>query len=136
MLWMTWRQFPAQTLVAVAALAVTAATLALAGTHLTRLYDTSGIPGCQARGDCGAARQNFLTQVNSSLGNHLPLLFGTALVAVPAIIGIFWARPCSPANWKQAPTGRFWALQWYETAIFACAAVALAAFCIWRTRRL
>lgn len=93
MLWMTWRQFRAQTQVAVVALAVTAATLALAGMHLTRLYDTSGVPVCQPRGDCGAARQNFLTQVNSSLGNHLPLLFGTALVAVPAIIGIFWGAP-------------------------------------------
>ncbi len=92
MLWITWRQFRAQTIVAAAALAATALILTLSGLHIARLYDAS-VAGCQARGDCGAARQNFLTQVNASLGSHLPLLFGTALVAVPAIIGIFWGAP-------------------------------------------
>jgi len=92
MLWITWRQFRAQTIVAVAALAATAVTLTLSGLHIARLYTVS-IAGCEARRDCGAARQNFLTQVNASLGSHLPLLFGTALVAVPAVIGIFWGAP-------------------------------------------
>ncbi len=50
-------------------------------------------PGCQARGDCPSADNNFLAQVNASIGHHLPLLFGTALVAVPAVIGIFWGAP-------------------------------------------
>ncbi len=105
MLWMTWRQFRAQTIAAAAALAVTALALGLSGPHIVRLYKTSGVTGCQARGDCPSADSNFLAQVNASLGNHLPLLFGTALVAIPAVIGIFWARRCSPANWKLAPTG-------------------------------
>ena len=36
------------------------------------------------------------------------------------------------------PASRYWALQWYETAIFLALAVALAGFCIWwiRHRRL
>jgi hypothetical protein len=93
MLWITWRQFRAQTIVAAAALAVTALVLGLAGLHIAHLYDSSGIATCHASGDCAAAVSNFLTQVNSSLVNHLPLLFGTALVAVPAIIGIFWGPP-------------------------------------------
>jgi hypothetical protein len=92
MLWITWRQFRAQTIVAAAALAATAVILTLSGLHIARLYNAS-VAGCRARGDCGAARQNFLTQVNASLASHLPLLFGTALVAVPAIIGIFWGAP-------------------------------------------
>lgn len=92
MLWITWRQFRAQTIVAVAALAVSAVTLTLSGLHIARLY-TASISGCRARGNCGIAGQNFLTEVNASLGSHLPLLFGTALVAVPAIIGIFWGAP-------------------------------------------
>jgi hypothetical protein len=33
------------------------------------------------------------------------------------------------------PGGRFWAFQWYETAIFVLLAVALAVFCAWRIRR-
>ena len=93
MLWITWRQFRAQTIVAAAALAMTALVLGLAGLHIAHLYDSSGVATCHARGYCTAAVSNFLTQVNSSLVNHLPLLFGTALVAVPAIIGIFWGAP-------------------------------------------
>ena len=33
------------------------------------------------------------------------------------------------------PASRFWAFQWYETAIFLVLAVALAAFCAWWIRR-
>jgi hypothetical protein len=34
------------------------------------------------------------------------------------------------------PASRYWLLQWYELAIFLAAAVALAAACIWRVRRI
>ncbi len=34
------------------------------------------------------------------------------------------------------PASRFWAMQWYETAIFLAAALALAGFCFWWTGRL
>ena len=33
------------------------------------------------------------------------------------------------------PASRYWALQWYETAIFLVAALALAGFCFWWVRR-
>jgi hypothetical protein len=33
------------------------------------------------------------------------------------------------------PAGRFWAFQWYETAIFLVLALALAGSCFWWTRR-
>jgi len=32
------------------------------------------------------------------------------------------------------PAQRYWALQWYESAIFLAASVALVAFCLWRVR--
>jgi hypothetical protein len=32
------------------------------------------------------------------------------------------------------PASRFWAFQWYETAIFLAAALALAGLCFWSTR--
>ena len=105
MLWMTWRQFRAPTQVAVVALAVTAATLALAGMHLTRLYDTSGVPVCQPRGDCGAARQNFLTQVTPVSAITCRCCSAPRWSPSPPSSGSSGARPCSPANWKQAPTG-------------------------------
>ncbi|MGO9726106.1 MAG: ABC transporter permease [Streptosporangiaceae bacterium] len=34
------------------------------------------------------------------------------------------------------PASRYWAFQWYETAIFIALALALAGFCYWRVRRL
>ena len=34
------------------------------------------------------------------------------------------------------PASRYWTLQWYETAIFLAAAVALVGFCAWQARRL
>jgi hypothetical protein len=92
MLWITWRQFRTQTIIAAAALAATAITLTLSGLRIVRLYNAT-VAGCRARGDCGVAQQNFLSQVNANPSSHLPLLFGTALVAVPAIIGIFWGAP-------------------------------------------
>jgi hypothetical protein len=33
------------------------------------------------------------------------------------------------------PASRFWAFQWYETAIFLALAVILAGVCFWRIRR-
>ncbi|HMD92346.1 MAG TPA: hypothetical protein VKG80_06860 [Trebonia sp.] len=34
------------------------------------------------------------------------------------------------------PASRYWAFQWYETAIFLALALALAGFCFWRLRRI
>jgi len=93
MIWLTWRQFRAQSFVAAAALAITAVVLGLAGARVARLYDSSGVAGCSARRDCGLASANFLNQVNASLVSHLPLLFGTALIVIPVVIGIFWGAP-------------------------------------------
>ncbi len=93
MIWLTWRQFRAQTLVAAAALALTAVLLGLTGLRVAHLYDTSGASNCAANHDCGAVTTTFLNAVNASLGNHLPLLSGTTLIVVPVILGIFWGAP-------------------------------------------
>ena len=132
MLWITWRQFRAQTIVAAAALAVTAVTLTLLGLHLARLYNAS-LAGCRARGNCGVAGQDFLAQVNASPGSHLPLLFGTALIAVPAIIGIFWGAPLLSRElesgthrlaWSQGFTRTRWLL--VNLAVIGAASMAAA----------
>ena len=51
MLWMTWRQFRTQAIVAAAGLAAFAVLLAVTGVKLARLYNTSGLAGCHAHGD-------------------------------------------------------------------------------------
>lgn len=94
MIWLTWRQFRAQATIAGAILAVLAIIFTLIGRHLGHLYAASGIAACRANGgNCTARADAFSSQVNGSLVNHLPLLLGTVLVAVPAIIGIFWGAP-------------------------------------------
>ncbi len=93
MIWLTWRQFRAQTIVAAAALAMTAVLLGLTGSHLADLFTTTGNAACAAHDDCGPAATTFLNQANATLVNHLPVLFGTALIVVPVILGIFWGTP-------------------------------------------
>jgi hypothetical protein len=96
MIWLAWRQFRIQALVAAVALAVTTLVLVLSGLRLRHLYTAGGLSGCTPgsnAGRCTQGGQTFLNEVNASLGSHLPLLFGTALVVVPALIGMFWGAP-------------------------------------------
>jgi hypothetical protein len=93
MIWLTWRQFRAQSIVAATALAATAVVLGLTGAHLAHLYAAAGLARCHSGGRCATATANFISLLNAGFANHLPLLFGTALIVVPAIIGIFWGAP-------------------------------------------
>ena len=92
MIWLTWRQFRPQAWAALAILAVLGIAFAITGPHLTSLYDSSGIPTCQAHGDCGAEVSNFLNGVK---GTDAVLYFVSlgVLYLGPAIIGIFWGAP-------------------------------------------
>jgi hypothetical protein len=92
MIWLAWRQFRAQAVVAGVVLAATTVALVVTGLHLQQLRTTSGLTTCLS-GGCQLATNKFLTLANASIGNHLPLLFGTALVVVPVVIGIFWGAP-------------------------------------------
>lgn len=94
MMWLTWRQFRAQAIVAAAALAVLAIALAVTGPHLAHLYDSSGLVACQAHGDCGTLITSFMDQVKASTPDGL--IFGLCiglLLAAPALIGVFWGAP-------------------------------------------
>jgi hypothetical protein len=92
MIWLTWRQFRAQSIAAAAALTATAIVLGLAGVHLAHLYTAAGVANCHA-GGCGTATAHFVSLLNAGFANHLPLVFGTALIVVPAVIGMFWGAP-------------------------------------------
>ncbi len=86
MIWLTWRQFRTQGLVALGTLIVLAVILAFTGPNLVHLFDTT-IANCGARGDCVGATTAFLSH------DRLLQDLGTVLIAVPALIGVFWGAP-------------------------------------------
>jgi hypothetical protein len=103
MIWLTWRQFRAQSFVALAVLAVS---YGVTGPRLAHRYDTSGLITCHAHGDCSDLTRNFLTAMKSD--SVYPLLFflGIAILYLaPALIGISGVRGWSPGSWKPAPSG-------------------------------
>jgi hypothetical protein len=101
MIWLTWRQFRAQAITAAAALAVFAILLATSGSHLSRLYDSSGLLTCH--GDaCAGLASTFLQNLSSGGGSflipgsaYMILYFLSVLVILiaPAITGCFWGAP-------------------------------------------
>ncbi len=87
MIRLTWRQFRTQAAVAAAALAVLAVILAVTGTRLAHLYDTS-VASCGSEDACAGATNAFLTSDRS-----LQLGLNALMLVVPAILGIFWGAP-------------------------------------------
>jgi hypothetical protein len=78
MIWLTWRQFRTQAAVMFAAVAALAATLAVTGPQLADLYRTAG--------------SSLVDQVSSS--DQTVYYAGLVMVlAVPAVIGMFWGAP-------------------------------------------
>jgi len=108
-----WRQFRIQAAVAFAALAALAILLAITGTRLDHLYNTT-VAGCNAQGDCQAAKNAFIAN-DAFLRNGL----GSLLLVVPALIGVFWGAPLIAREletgtfrlaWTQSVTRRRWLL--------------------------
>jgi len=86
-IWLTWRQFRAQTVVAAGALAALAVAIAVTGPQLVHLYDTT-VATCRAQHDCQLAIPAFTSQ-----DHVLQNLTSLAMQVVPALIGIFWGAP-------------------------------------------
>jgi hypothetical protein len=94
MIWLTWRQFRAQTIAAAAALAVLAVIFAVTGPHLAHLYDSSGLAACRAPANCSALTGNFLSGMKADAIYPLLYFLGVGLLYVaPVIIGAFWGAP-------------------------------------------
>jgi len=115
MLWVTWRQFRPQAVVAAAALAAVAVTLAVTGPHLAALYQGSGLGGCTA--DCGSRVASFVSAVRGTPSEDI--FYGGVLLvyALPALIGLFWGAPLITREiesgtfrlaWNQSVTRRRW----------------------------
>jgi hypothetical protein len=87
MIWLTWRQFRAQAVVAAGALAVLAVGFAVTGPQLVHLYDTT-VATCQAQHNCSIANNAFQGQ-----DTFLQDLARLVLLVGPALIGMFWGAP-------------------------------------------
>jgi hypothetical protein len=115
-IWLTWRQFRAQTLVAGAALILFAVVFLTTGPGLARLYDTSGLGACHAPANCAAATNTFLSEMKADAVYPLLYLLATAsLILAPAAIGAFWGAPLV-ARELEAGTFR---LAWHQSVTAA-----------------
>ena len=130
MIWMGWRQFRAQGVIALAALIAFLVPLAVTGPHLASLYAGSRIGSCRGSvDDCGAFADDFLQQLYGSLANADSSLSGTGtywllyllgiviILIAPAVIGIFWGAPLIASEveagthylaWNQSITRTRW----------------------------
>jgi hypothetical protein len=127
MIWLTWRQFRAQAIVAAAALVAFAIVLAVTQTHMDSMYHASGLTSCHG-GTCAGLATQFLQDLSSGRGvpllpagtnEYVILYFLSVLVILlaPAIIGTFWGAPliareletgtCRLA-WNQSVTRNRW----------------------------
>ena len=93
MMWLTWRQFRAQAIVAAAGLALIAIVLAVSGIHLASAYHASGVTACQTHGNCGQLASNFLRTLRGSGYQEVFITTVVLIYAVPGLIGLFWGAP-------------------------------------------
>jgi hypothetical protein len=129
MIWVAWRQFRTQALVTLALLAAFAVLVLVTGLHLRDIYNSLGGAHCGARGDCGALIDQDRT---------LPDVLGPALLAIPALLGMFWGAPLLARElesgthrlaWTQTVTRRRWLL--VRVALVGVAALAVAGLASW-----
>ena len=128
MIRLTCLQFRMQAAAAFAALAALAIVLAITGRNLAHLYDISGLATCKVHGDCGTLDDTFLRHY-SFLRNAL----GPAMLAVPALIGVFWGAPLVAREletgtyrlaWTQSVTRTRWLA--VKVALVGIASIAVA----------
>lgn len=105
------RQFRAQALVAVVALAVIGIVLAVIGAQLGHLYDTT-VAECTANHDCPSVTVTFLSKYQG-----LQQTISSVLILTPAVVGVFWGAPLVARElengthrfvWTQGITRRRW----------------------------
>jgi len=127
----TWRQFRTQAAVAFAALAALAILLVITRARLDHLYATSGIATCQAHSDCGTLGPEFLSHYRL-----LQNLLGPLLLAVPALLGIFWGAPLIASELETGTYRLAWTqsvsrTRWFtvKLTLIGLASIAVAGLC-------
>jgi len=110
MIWLSWRQFRTQALVAACVLVVLAVVLLISGLSLAHLYATSGLPGCRSRNDCPVKLMDFTAQLGGAYRAVFELTLALTYVA-PALMGAFWGAPLVAREFE---TGTF-RLAWTQS---------------------
>ena len=87
MIWMSWRQFRPQAMVAAAALVVIATYLVILGMQIRDTYD-GYLTQCQSQGNCADAMSQFASEYTNLL-----LFLDAAFILVPGLLGMFWGAP-------------------------------------------
>jgi hypothetical protein len=87
MIWLTWRQFRAQSVVVAGLLALLAVAFAVTGPQLVHLYDTT-VATCHAQRQCQIGINAFTAR-----DSFLQDLVRLVMLAGPALIGMFWGAP-------------------------------------------
>jgi len=117
-MWLSWRQFRAQSIAAAAILVALAVVLAATGPQLVSRFDSAGLNSCHA--NCGQLAGHFVGGFN--IGSTYVVLFhlGTLVMYLtPALIGIFWGAPVIAREfeagthrlaWNQSVTRTRWAV--------------------------
>ena len=141
MIWLTWRQFRAQAITAAAALAAFAIVLAINGSSLSSLYDSSGLATCHG-GTCTGLASTFLQNLSGG-GGGLVILSATpymilyflgvlVILIAPAVTGVFWGAPLIAREleegtfrlaWNQSVTRTRWLA--VKLALIGAAAMAV-----------
>ncbi len=108
MTWVAWRQFRTQAMVTFGLLAAFAALVLVTGLHIRDTYTSLALATCHGGGSCPA-----LDGYEQALSDILPL----ALLAIPAMLGMFWGAPLVGRElesgtfrlaWTQSVTRRRW----------------------------
>jgi len=85
MIWLTWRQFRGQALVALVALGALAIYLVVLGLQLRSAYDTNvGCTACSVESGTQLLKDKYFSVL---------LLTGFLIILIPAVIGAFWGAP-------------------------------------------
>jgi hypothetical protein len=109
-IWLTWRQFRTQAIVASGALTAFAVALAVTGPQLAGLY-TAGLGACADHGNCAAAAASYLAQLRGTDDEFLFYAGIAVTYLAPALIGIFWGAPLITREFE---TGTF-RLAWSQS---------------------
>jgi hypothetical protein len=130
MIWVAWRQFRTQAIVTFGLLAAFAALVIVTGLHVRDAYTPSAIAGCTTGGGSCPALDGFERPLSD--------IFQLALVALPALLGMFWGAPLVARElesgtfrlaWTQSVTRRRWLL--VKVAVVGVAVLAVAGLASW-----
>ena len=116
MIWLTWRQFRTQAIIAFAAMAAYAVLLAATGPHLATLFAADGLDGCRGA-NCANLADYFSGSVTGGPYSALWALSQGVILLAPPVIGLFWGAPLiareletgtSALAWNQSVTRTRW----------------------------